>query len=152
MTAERGLLRVTNSEVAALLGAGSHVYLDVRSEQEFELGHVPDAINVPWRISAQGSPNPDFLRHVRHVMARFPGPQALVVGCQSGHRSRLAGELLLEQGFACVVEHAAGIAGLRDEFGQLLEPGWERAGLPLSFTPAPGCSYREICASARVGS
>jgi rhodanese-related sulfurtransferase len=144
MTSERGL-RVTTAEAAQLLQARSHAYLDVRSEQEFELGHVPNAVNIPWRIGLAGGPNPDFLRH---VSARFPRHQPLVVGCQSGQRSRLACELLWQQGFETVLEHAAGIAGLRDAFGQLIETGWERAGLPLSYAAAPGSSYREICSAA----
>jgi rhodanese-related sulfurtransferase len=53
---------VTPEEAAALLAEG-YVYVDVRSEPEFEAGHVPGALNVPLLHQGPGgmSANPEFL-------------------------------------------------------------------------------------------
>jgi len=134
--------QVTTTEAARLVAEADYVYLDVRSVQEFELGHVQGAFNVPWRLHGANEPNPQFLPVLSSAFART---QRLVVGCQSGQRSALACALLEAHGFEHVVEHRAGFGGLRDAFGKLLEAGWQRAGLPVSFDAQPGRSYRELC-------
>ncbi len=63
--------------------------LDVRTPGEFELGHIPGAVNIPL---AQ-------LKHVCADVARnVSGP--LVVTCQTGPRSREAEQLLQDHGCA----------------------------------------------------
>jgi rhodanese-related sulfurtransferase len=117
-----------------LLSEG-HVYLDVRSPDEFALGHPQGAYNVPWLDPAQPhSPNARFLEVVCRA---FDKAQPIVVGCQSGQRSVAAAEALLAAGFARVVEQRAGFGGQRDAFGGLLEPGWQRCGLPVAYQPEP---------------
>ena len=77
--------RISPEEAKALLDQG-HAYLDVRTEVEFEAGHVPGAYNVP--ISRKSVPNPDFLAVIeRH----FDKVRPLIVGCHTGSRSQRAG-------------------------------------------------------------
>jgi rhodanese-related sulfurtransferase len=120
-----------------------YLYLDVRSEQEFELGHPAGAFNLPWQLHGAREPNPRFIALALAVFGRERG---LIVSCQVGQRSSAASEALLAAGFTRVVEQHAGYAGRRDAFGKLLEPGWERAGLPTSMHAEPGRSYQELCA------
>jgi rhodanese-related sulfurtransferase len=113
---------IDNEGVQEALRAGA-VYLDVRSEMEFRCGHVPGARNVP--LTAQTSPE-DFLHKVRELALRGP----LIVGCQSGQRSRRAVHLLSTAGWTGLLHHAAGFEGTRDAFGRLT-PGWSTAGHPV---------------------
>lgn len=126
---------VTAAEAARLMAEEDYAYVDVRSVTEFELGHVEGAFNLPVQA-------PEFLALAHGIAKRHKG---LVVGCHTGVRSRRACEALHSDGVDPVVEHHAGFAGCRDEFGQLLEPGWERAGFAVSYQALPGHSYGELC-------
>jgi len=135
--------RLSALESQRLLQDQGYVYLDVRSEPEFALGHPAGAYNIPLKFQASGGmvDNPDFLAVVR---ATFPLTQALVLGCRSGSRSRAAALGLLEAGYTSVVEQRAGYDGVRDAFGQLTEPGWQGAGLPTRSEPSPGRDYAAL--------
>lgn len=56
-----------------------YVYIDVRSVQEFEHGHVPGSYNIPLLLMGLSGmqPNPDFLAV---VMRRFAKEQKIVFG------------------------------------------------------------------------
>jgi rhodanese-related sulfurtransferase len=128
---------VTPEEAAALLAEG-YVYVDVRSEREFEAGHVPGALNVP--ISQQGTPNPDFLPVMQQAFAKT---ERLVVGCQSGGRSLRAVNQLSNAGFENLAEMHAGMDGARDAFGRIT-PGWSKQGLPVEQGKPPGQAYADV--------
>lgn len=89
--------------------AAAPLILDVRSRREFERGHVPGAINVPfWRVGRQ------ILQ--LHVSVEDP----IVVYCGHGPRARLAMSALRRHGFrrvACLAGHMSSWreAGLREE-------------------------------------
>jgi len=77
--------------------------LDVRSEEEFAKGHVPNAILIPHdelaaRVSELGS---DTGRPV-------------VVYCESGKRAGMAGTTLLEAGFTDVAHLDGDMRGWRE--------------------------------------
>jgi rhodanese-related sulfurtransferase len=108
------------------------VYLDVRTEAEFEAGHPAGARNVPvvFFDPAGGPPrpNPDFVA----VVARdLPRTTKLVVGCQAGGRSQRACELLAEAGYGDLTNVRGGFGGARDQSGRVVVPGWRDAGLPV---------------------
>jgi rhodanese-related sulfurtransferase len=131
--------QVSAETAARAMQEAGAIYLDVRTPQEFELGHPQGAYNVPWQLA--GQPNPDFVPVAQRAIDR---DQALIVGCQSGLRSKQACAALLAAGFANVVEQHGGYGGKRDAFGRLVEPGWERAGLPIATSALPGRSYRDV--------
>jgi len=137
--------QISPQEAFQLVEAGSHIYLDVRSTSEFDLGHPSGAYNIPWLLNAH-DPNLNFVPEVGGVFAR---EQPIIVGCQTGRRSKLACAALLEAGFSHVLEQRAGFDGPKDEFGTLIEPGWRRAGLPVSYDAEPGRSYRELSVAGR---
>ena len=132
---------VTPREAAALLADG-YVYVDVRSEQEFEAGHVPGALNVP--ISHRGpagmTPNPEFLSVMQQA---FATSARLVVGCKAGPRSRRAVEQLVQAGFQNLAEMSAGWDGARDAFGRAT-PGWRQEGLPVEQGKPAGQAYADV--------
>jgi rhodanese-related sulfurtransferase len=132
--------RLSARDAHALVLERGYVYLDVRSEQEFALGHPEAAYNVPLmrRDSAGLVENTEF---VAVIQAAFAPDSKFVVGCQSGLRSQPAARLLLAAGFRDVVEQRAGYEGTRDAFGRATEQGWRAAELPCSTESLPGRDY-----------
>ena len=104
--------QVTSEEAAKILRARKDaVYVDVRSEAEFEAGHPEGAYNIPvffFDSAHRPVPNPDF---VAVVEATFPQEMTLLVGCQSGMRSQHAAEMLAERGYTDVSNVAGGFGG-----------------------------------------
>jgi rhodanese-related sulfurtransferase len=119
---------VSPAEARELLDAG-YTYLDVRSEAEFEAGHPAGALNVPLSVPAPGgvAPNPEFLEVVERALGK---DGKIVVGCQSGGRSKRAIATLAQAGFSDLVEMPAGFGGSRDAFGRAVA-GWGSSGLPV---------------------
>ena len=129
-------------EAAQRLLAEGWIYLDVRSEEEFDDGRVPDSLNVPFKI-VQGEqliPNDQFINCMNQ---HFGLGERLLLGCRSGRRSLEAAEVLAELGFSELRELQTGFEGSRDAFGQLT-PGWSQAGLPIEPGESKGRSYRDI--------
>jgi rhodanese-related sulfurtransferase len=121
--------RISPKEAQDKLAEG-WVYVDVRTVEEFEAGHPPGAVNVPIALAGPGGmqPNNDF---VRAMNASFPKDARVVVGCKAGGRSLRAAQVLTAEGFTHILDQRAGWDGARDGFGQMAEPGWQRAGLPV---------------------
>ncbi|KAK7406880.1 hypothetical protein VNO78_08515 [Psophocarpus tetragonolobus] len=99
-----------------LLLAG-HRYLDVRTPEEFNAGHTPDAINIPYmfRVGSGMTKNNNF---VREVSSHFRKDDEIIVGCQHGKKSMLAASDLLVAGFTGLTDMAGGYAA------------WTQNGLP----------------------
>ena len=93
-------------DARALLDDGA-VFLDVREQSEWDLGHVPNALHIP-RAQVAGK-----------VQQAIPDKSArVVVYCARGHRSAVAGAELRALGYERV-------ENLIDGF-----TGWEQRGLP----------------------
>jgi len=127
--------QTTPPEAHATLTANpAAVYLDVRSEAEFEAGHPAGARNVPVVFFDPGThrptPNPDF---VATVTRSIPSTTKLLIGCQAGGRSQHACELLAQAGFTDVANVRGGFGGARDQTGRVVVPGWRDAGLPVEI-------------------
>jgi rhodanese-related sulfurtransferase len=118
-------------------------YVDVRTVEEFEDGHPAGSINVPLMLALGGrmAPNQDFMRAMN---AAFGKDAKIVLGCRSGGRSLRAAQLLEAEGFTNIVDQRAGWDGARDPFGQVSEPGWSRAGLPVEQGQPSGRSWEDI--------
>jgi rhodanese-related sulfurtransferase len=132
---------VSPEEAQQLVQQGA-LYVDVRSEQEFEQGHPPGALNVPIAHfgPAGMTPNADFLSVMQ---AAFNQGEKLVIGCKAGGRSRRAAELLVQAGFTDISDMAAGWDGSRDAFGRPL-PGWSKRGWPVEPGFPAGQRYEDV--------
>jgi len=121
------------------------VYLDVRTEEEFEEGHPAGARNVPIfffdAATGRPKPNPDF---VRVVEGNLPRSTKLFVGCQSGMRSQRACEVLLQAGYSDVTNVQGSFSGLRDPGGRVVVVGWRDAGLPVETGQPSEGSYATL--------
>ncbi|PTM59246.1 rhodanese-like domain-containing protein [Desmospora activa] len=67
----------------------NYVWVDVRTEEEYEAGHVPGSIHIPF----------DELDDRGVELERFR-EQALMLVCRSGRRSVVAAHTLHGQGFS----------------------------------------------------
>ena len=126
-------LKLANpQEAKAILdGNDEAVYLDVRTEAEFAVGHPTGAVNVPafLRTPSGMQPNPDF---VTAVQALFAIDCPIICGCQAGGRSEAAGRLLIGAGYTHVTNLIGGYGGGRDPRTGQVVVGWEAAGLPTT--------------------
>ncbi|MGM9758484.1 MAG: rhodanese-like domain-containing protein [Parabacteroides sp.] len=84
------------------------VLLDVRTEQEFNEGHIPNAINLDVKKD-------DF---ESQALASLPKDKTIAVYCRSGKRSKKAAGILTKAGFQ-VIE-------LKKGFQSWTEAGKER--------------------------
>ena len=135
--------RVAPAEAQRLIEEDGYVYVDVRSIPEFEAEHPRGAFNVPLMHAGPAgmTPNGEFLAVFR---AAFPLETKLVVGCKGGGRSLRAANVLVQNGFVHVVDQRAGFDAARDAFGQVTEPGWKAASLPVAHGPAGERSYEAL--------
>ena len=132
---------VSVEDAQQLLGEG-YTYIDVRSEQEFEAGHVPGALNVPLnhRTPQGPAPNPDFLSVIEQA---FGKDEKLIVACQAGGRAIRAATQMQQAGFTELVVMGAGYGGSRDAFGRP-KPGWIQKGLPVEQGKPDGQHYDDV--------
>ncbi len=137
--------QVMPDEAARLVESEGYVYIDVRSVPEFDQGHPAPAVNIPLlhadEQTGQMTPNSDF---VRVVNANFPVDSKLVLGCRTGQRSDHAAQLLQSMGYQTVVNMRCGFSGEMSPFGQVVNPGWEEVGLPVSHDSGEGVSYESL--------
>jgi phage shock protein E len=86
----------------------SPLILDVRSEKEYQEGHIPGALNIPF----------DQLPERLSQLAEHKDA-VIVVHCRSGKRAEIAEKTLSEAGFTDV----------RDLEGHM--DGWQSGGYPI---------------------
>ncbi|ESQ53514.1 hypothetical protein EUTSA_v10026337mg [Eutrema salsugineum] len=93
--------------VAHELAQAGYRYLDVRTPDEFSIGHPSSAINAPYmyRVGSGMVKNPSFLRQ---VSSHFRKHDEIIIGCESGQRSFMASTDLLTAGFTAVTDIAGG--------------------------------------------
>tara|TARA_R110002111_G_scaffold254461_2_gene320157 strand:- start:78432 stop:79811 length:1380 start_codon:yes stop_codon:yes gene_type:complete len=69
--------------------------IDIRSESEWEAGHITDSINIP-------------LNQLPERLTEIPQDQTVIVHCQGGYRSAIAASLLEKQGYENVLDLVGG--------------------------------------------
>jgi rhodanese-related sulfurtransferase len=140
---ERGGSRISPAEAYAKMTNEAHVYVDVRTAEEFAAGHPGGAFNVPVMIAAAAglAPNPEFVAVMERAFAK---DTPIIVGCKMGGRSARAAKELALAGFTRVLDQRAGWDGARGSFGELTEPGWSRAGLPTETGAPADRSYEAV--------
>ena len=129
-----GVKRIDPERARELLESGvTYTYVDVRTEDEFSEGHVPDAENVPVMIRGHDGigihMNHEF---VAAMDSRFAKSDKIILGCRKGGRSMKAADLLSEAGFTNLYDMRGGLVGETDPFGNVLFPGWQTRGLPVT--------------------
>ena len=108
---DSNIIPVTPLELIKLLNQRELLVVDVREVSEYQAGHIEGAINVPL----------SELKGDIDLLDTLPG-QEIVLVCQRGVRSLVAGQLLQYAGKAFVTYN--------------LERGmwqWQQDGLPISL-------------------
>jgi rhodanese-related sulfurtransferase len=106
--AKKDVCEVSVSEAKAMLDKGDHVFLDCREPNEFKMGHVPGAVNIPRGLM-------EF-----KVDKQIPDKNAkIVVYCKVGGRGCLSACTLCRMGY----KNVRNLAGGWD--------AWEKAGYPV---------------------
>jgi len=138
---------ITPEAALELMEDEGFVYVDVRTEAEFDGGHPAGAYNIPVRLRGAAGlvPNEAF---VDVVSASFAPDAKLIVGCQMGGRSQAAASLLRAAGFTDVRDQSAGWGGKKDPFGGTAELGWQASGLPVGLRAESGRDYATLRAKA----
>ena len=110
-----GAQTISGAELAAEIQSGrAPVIVDVRSDREWQAGHVPGALHLPFQSALSRADE-------------IPGPKTapVVVYCEHGPRAVVAKAELRSRGFENVVLLEGHMAG------------WREAGLPIETPPAP---------------
>lgn len=95
-----GYRQVSAEEAKKLMDSEKgYVILDVRTQEEYEEGHIPDVVLLP-----------DFEVEQRAAEQLPDKGQLILVYCRSGNRSKSAASTLVNMGYTNVVE----FGGIRD--------------------------------------
>ena len=103
-----GVKPVNNNEATRLYNREDAVFVDIRSEAEFERGHLPGALNIPGGNMDKRPKKLD--RHKK---------RPVIVYCAQGTQAARTGRQLQEQGFEQVHQLSGG-------YGR-----WFEANLPV---------------------
>ena len=98
--------KITMDEAVTMMAQeNGYIILDVRRSDEFDAGHIPNAINVPNESigTAEIPELPDK-------------DQLIMVYCRSGRRSKEASEKLVKLGYTNIVE----FGGILDWKGEIV--------------------------------
>ena len=92
---EKGMYeQITAEEAKRIMDSGEeHIILDTREQDEFDEGHIPGAILIP------------YTEIENKAMEMLPDKNALIlVYCRSGRRSKIASESLSKLGYTNIKE------------------------------------------------
>ncbi len=103
---------ISPSELQSRRDAGTApVVIDVRTADEYAVGHIPGAVNIPFdQVAAR--------------ISEVEAPHGVALYCMVGPRARKGEEALLASGFTSVLHIEGGLAA------------WEADGLPVARAPA----------------
>lgn len=86
--------QVSAADAAALMeSASDYILLDVRTQAEYDQGHIPGAVCIPNETIG-----------TEEIPALPDKDQLILVYCRSGNRSKQAAQKLAEQGYTNIVE------------------------------------------------
>ena len=87
-------MNITAEEAKQIMDSEErYIILDVRTQEEYDQGHIPNAILIP---------DTEIKNKAEKVM--MDKDQLILVYCRSGRRSKLAAEILAELGYTNVKE------------------------------------------------
>jgi rhodanese-related sulfurtransferase len=106
--AKQRITEVTPQDVRDMQARGDDfVLLDVREPNEWNLGHLPNAIHIPRGIMESA------------IETRVPREQRVVIYCASGNRSALAADTLKQMGYTDPASMSGGFRGWAESGGEI---------------------------------
>ena len=106
-----GFIGLSVDEFEKAIADKDVIRVDVRSQEEWEEGHIPGSIVIDVQKD-------DFLEKAR---ALLPKDKTIAVNCRTGRRSKTAAGILAEDGYK-VIDLDTGFVG------------WQEAGKPCEIT------------------
>ena len=98
--------KITSDEAKKMMETQKVIVVDVRTLEEYNEGHIPNAISVPLETIEN------------EAEAKLKNKDALIlVYCRSGRRSREAALKLIEKGYANVID----FGGIKDWNGEVVK-------------------------------
>lgn len=143
---DMAIQQITPAAAKDLLdGDEEYVYIDVRSEAEFQQGRPKNSVNIPIKQMHQERQmlvdNPDFLKVVQ---ANFSASAKLILGCAMGQRSYMACQVLAQDGYQNLLNVDGGFTGVRDMSGNVIKQGWVQACFPVEQGDGKEKSYQSL--------
>jgi rhodanese-related sulfurtransferase len=105
--AKSRIRQVNVSQALELYERGGATFLDVRDQQEVNLGKIPGAVHI-----SRGTLE-------TNIEAVVPRDARVVVYCASGNRSAFAADTMQQMGYADVCSLAGGIRGWAEAGGDI---------------------------------
>lgn len=91
---EEVYMNITAEEAKRIMDTREgYIILDVRTQEEYDQGHIPGAILIP---------NTEIEEKAEEILT--DKDQLILVYCRSGRRSKLASEILVELGYTNIRE------------------------------------------------
>ena len=101
---QRGGRSVTAQELVNLVNREDAVIVDVRDKKEFEQGHIPNAVNIPYAsLDSRMSELSEFKE------------KPIVLTCKMGQHAGSAGTILRKSGFERVLRLTGGMTEWRNQ-------------------------------------
>ena len=97
---------INADDLKGYIGEESITILDVRNQQEFNGGHLPNAVSI-------------FVGKLKQQMHQLDKSKPVALHCQAGDRATIAQSILLKEGFSKVENYSPGMAE------------WKRLNYPL---------------------
>ena len=85
--------QISQEKAKEMMDQQDVVILDVREQEEYDAGHIPGAILIPYTMIEEKAN--ELLQEKDHL---------ILVYCRSGRRSKIAAEALLELGYTNIKE------------------------------------------------
>lgn len=79
---------ISPSDAVQYVGSSEAIFLDVREASEYEEGHVPGSLLMPWNSGV-----------LQEHWQELPTDRLIIVYCRSGGRSAMAAQFLQDNGF-----------------------------------------------------
>jgi phage shock protein E len=119
---------ISPEDAFAALASGARL-VDVRAPEEFDDGHPQRAENIPFTHFVGGRLT-ETLGFVQAISASVATSCTVLLLCRSGVRAEVAAQRLKDAGYTHVRAVVGGYEGTRGPFGEVVEAGWRRSGLP----------------------
>jgi rhodanese-related sulfurtransferase len=92
---------VTVQQGKEMIDRGGVFILDVRTQEEYDAGHIRSSIRIPVQDIPQ--------QELNKSLGEIPQNKKILVYCRTGHRSALASEILVNNGFKEIYNLKGGI-------------------------------------------
>lgn len=112
-----GAKSINTMEAVRMMNNEDPLLLDVRTQQEYQQGHIASATNIPLGLVDT---------RISDIQNKKSSPVILI--CQSGNRSMQAARILKKHGFEKIFNLSGGMGG------------WQQANLPVSSGGKSGSS------------